>query len=52
MPSRVEVRVIGLRWEHRDWGPDRIRHQLAREGIDPVPSRSAVYQGGLPVQIV
>ena len=43
MPARVEVRVIGLRWQHRDWGPDRIRYQLAREGI-PVPGRSSVYR--------
>ena len=40
----VEVRVIGLRWEHRDWGPDRIRYQLAREGVVPVPGRSSVYR--------
>jgi transposase InsO family protein len=44
MPARVEVRVIALRWEHRDWGPDRIRYQLAREGVVPVPGRSAVYR--------
>jgi transposase len=44
MPARVEVRVIGLRWEHRDWGPDRIRYQLGREGVVPVPGRSSVYR--------
>jgi transposase InsO family protein len=44
MPARVEVRVIGLRWEHRDWGPDRICYQLAREGVMPVPGRSSVYR--------
>jgi transposase len=44
MPAPIEVRVIGLRWEHRDWGPDRIRHQLAREGVTPVPGRSSVYR--------
>ena len=44
MPAPVEVRVIALRWEHRDWGPDRIRHQLAREGVMPVPGRSSVYR--------
>ena len=44
MPAPVEVRVIGLRWEHRDWGPDRIRYQLAREGLVPVPGRSSVYR--------
>jgi transposase InsO family protein len=44
MPAAVEVRVIGLRWQHRDWGPDRIRYQLAREGVVPVPGRSSVYR--------
>jgi transposase InsO family protein len=44
MPARVEVRVIGLRWQHRDWGPDRIRYQLAREGVTPLPGRSSVYR--------
>jgi transposase InsO family protein len=44
MPAAVEVRVIGLRWEHRDWGPDRIRYQLAWEGVAPVPGRSSVYR--------
>jgi transposase InsO family protein len=44
MPAATEVRVIGLRWEHRDWGPDRIRYQLAREGLVPVPGRSSVYR--------
>jgi transposase InsO family protein/uncharacterized glyoxalase superfamily protein PhnB len=42
MPCGVEVRVIGLRWEHREWGPDRILHQLAREGVLPLPGRSSV----------
>jgi hypothetical protein len=48
MPSRVEVRVIGPRWEHRDRAPDRICHQLAREGVEPVPGRSSVYRGADP----
>jgi transposase len=41
MPAATEVRVIALRWEHRDWGPDRIRHQLTREELldDRGPSR-------------
>jgi transposase len=44
MPAPTEVRVIALRWEHRDWGPDRIRYQLVREGVVPVPGRSSVYR--------
>jgi hypothetical protein len=26
------------------WGPDRIRWQLGRDGVDPVPGRSSVYR--------
>lgn len=26
------------------WGPDRIRYQLRREGVVPVPGRSGVYR--------
>jgi transposase InsO family protein len=44
MLAATEVRVIALRWQHRDWGPDRIRYQLAREGVVPVPGRSSVYR--------
>jgi transposase InsO family protein len=44
LPAAVEVRVIALRWEHRDWGPDRILYQLGREGVVPVPGRSSVYR--------
>jgi transposase InsO family protein len=44
MLAATEVRVIALRWAHRDWGPDRIRYQLAREGVVPVPGRSSVYR--------
>jgi transposase InsO family protein len=33
-----------MRREHPGWGPRRIEHQLARSGIDPVPSRSSIYR--------
>ncbi len=33
-----------MRRAHPAWGPDRIRWQLARDGVEPVPSRSRVYR--------
>jgi transposase InsO family protein len=44
MDPLVESRVLSLRDEHPVWGPDRIRHELEREGVDPVPSRSGIYR--------
>src|ERR1044072_1750269 len=40
----LEAAICELRREHPAWGPRRIEHQLARTGIDPVPSRSANYR--------
>ena len=44
MPAPVEKRVLGLRLAHPGWGPDRIVFQLGREGVEGLPSRSAVYR--------
>ena len=44
MPAVVEARILALRDEHPLWGPDRIRYQLGREAVWPVPSRSGVYR--------
>jgi transposase InsO family protein len=38
----VEVRLVELRGLHPGWGPDRLRYRLAREGVDPLPSRAAI----------
>jgi transposase InsO family protein len=43
-PPELEAEICELRREHPGWGPRRIEHQLARLGIDPVPSRSAIYR--------
>jgi transposase InsO family protein len=40
----IEAMICELRRAHPGWGPRRIEHQLARVGIDPAPSRSAVYR--------
>ena len=44
IPAEVEAAICELRREHPGWGPRRIQHQLGRFGLDPVPSRSAVYR--------
>ena len=36
--------MVALRGAHPGWGPARIRYELEREGVDPVPSRSAIYR--------
>jgi transposase InsO family protein len=40
----LEAEICELRRQHPGWGPRRIEHQLARLGVDPVPSRSAIYR--------
>jgi transposase len=42
--AEIEARICELRREHPGWGPRRIEHQLGRLGVDPVPSRSAIYR--------
>jgi transposase InsO family protein len=41
---QIEALVCELRRQHPGWGPRRIEHHLARQGSDPVPSRSAIYR--------
>src|SRR5712691_13399552 len=42
--AEVEATICELRREHPGWGPRRIEHQLAKSGLDPVPSRSSIYR--------
>jgi transposase InsO family protein len=44
MPAVVEARIVELRRAHPGWGPRTILSQLVREGVVPVPSRSAIYR--------
>jgi transposase InsO family protein len=44
MPAVVEARVLELRRQRPHWGPMNIRHQLGREGMDPLPSLSGIYR--------
>jgi len=40
----VEARVLELRRVHRSWGARRIRFELGKAGVAPVPSESGVYR--------
>jgi transposase InsO family protein len=44
MPTAVEVRVLEMRRNKPFWGARRIALELARKGVMPVPSESAVYR--------
>jgi transposase InsO family protein len=44
MSPQTEVRVLELRRVHRSWGARRIAFELARLGLEPVPSESGVYR--------
>jgi len=44
MLPALEASVVAMRRAHPAWGPDRIRWQLAGDGVDPVPGRSSVYR--------
>jgi transposase InsO family protein len=44
MPSEVEAQLCELRRQHPGWGPTRLAYVLAKRGVEPAPSRSAVYR--------
>jgi transposase InsO family protein len=44
VPAELEVAIITMRRAHPAWGPRRIRVELDRAGVDPVPARSTVYR--------
>src|SRR5579872_3657335 len=44
MPAAVEVMVLEMRRAHGYWGARRIALELARKGVQPAPSESAVYR--------
>jgi transposase InsO family protein len=43
--SEVEADIASLRFAHPSWGPRRLVYELAKRGVEPVPSESAVYRG-------
>jgi transposase InsO family protein len=42
--AEIEAFICEIRRQHPGWGPRRIAHELARAGIEPLPSRSAIYR--------
>jgi transposase InsO family protein len=40
----IESRIVELRRHHPSWGSVRLRYQLQREGVEPLPSDSSVYR--------
>jgi transposase InsO family protein len=44
MPAVVEARVLEMRRAKPYWGARRLALELARKGVQPTPSKSAVYR--------
>ncbi len=44
MPAAVEALVLEMRRMHSHWGPRRLRHELERDGVEPLPSLSGIYR--------
>ncbi|MEU4407808.1 helix-turn-helix domain-containing protein [Streptosporangium sp. NPDC023963] len=43
-PAAIEAMICELRRAHPRWGPRTLGWELARRGVDPVPSRSSIYR--------
>jgi transposase InsO family protein len=48
----VEVAIAQMRASHPSWGPRRIVFELARQGVRPVPSESAVYRALVRLNLI
>jgi transposase-like protein len=44
MPAPTEARIVAMRRDHPGWGPSRIRWELERAAVVPLPGRSAFYR--------
>ena len=51
-PAEIEARIVEMRRAHPGWGPRTIGYHLEREGIHPVPSRSATYRALVRHQLI
>jgi transposase InsO family protein len=40
----LEALICELRRKHPNWGPRRVEHQLAKQGVEPMPSESSIYR--------
>jgi len=52
MPADVEVVVANLRRSHPSWGPKRLVFELARRGVEPLPSESGVYRALVRLSLI
>jgi transposase len=44
LDAEIEALICQLRGAHPRWGPRRLRFELGKAGVSPVPSRSTVYR--------
>ena len=42
--AELEAMICEIRRKHPGWGSIRIEHELARQGVDEVPSESSIYR--------
>jgi len=52
LPAEVEALALELRRSRPYWGARRLARELAKRGVDPVPSESAVYRALLRAGVV
>jgi len=52
MSAVVEARIVEMRRTHPGWGPRTIVYHLDQAGVEPLPSRSAVYRALLRHRLV
>ncbi len=50
--GEIEALVCRLRREHPRWGPRRLRAELARRDVSPLPHRSSIYRILLRFELV
>ena len=52
MSGEAEVAVAELRRAHPTWGPRRLVFELGKQGVEPVPSESAVYRALVRLSLI
>ncbi len=52
MPPVVEAKILEMRRLNPAWGPRTIMSRLAREEVEPLPSRSAIYRALVRHQLI
>ena len=50
--AEVETVVATMRSSHPAWGPRRLVFEMARAGVEPVPSESAVYRALVRLNLI